>query len=60
MWIFEKRAFQIERIASAKAMGVGAYLGYLNNSKVISVAEAEGILGKVGDVIREVVGEQIM
>lgn len=57
-----KRAFQTEGAANAKALvcGVGAYMWCLRNSKETSVAGAEGILGKTGNVIKEVVGKQIM
>lgn len=59
MWISEKTAVQIVGIQSAKVVGIGAYLGYLRDSKRTNVAATEVILGKVGAVIREVVGKQI-
>ena len=49
-------------VASAKAVGdvgVGAYGWCLTNSREISVSGAKGILGKVGDMIKEVAGKQI-
>lgn len=59
IWGWGGTAFQIVRIPGAKVVGIGAHLGYLRDSKRTSVAAAEVILGKVGAVIREVVGKQI-